>query len=209
MLTIAAGLRDLTIARELLQAGADVNAVDEEGTTALHKAIQTSGLSMVELLLFQYKAQPDVPQKSEGVTPGHYALLRPDGMSFLMLLALAGSKFEEDGKSLVHWAEAYELPEVQRFIEGVSGLSRHARLMSFRDVASIEHGLLHDEDFGLFRARKHDLVRWYRQESWVGQPARTAEGEALMDTLLKPFGPWNAGTSRKRSTPRSKRCWSV
>ena len=70
VLTIAAGLRDLTIARELLQAGADVNAVDEEGTTALHKAIQTSGLSMVELLLFQYKAQPDVPQKSEGVTPG-------------------------------------------------------------------------------------------------------------------------------------------
>ena len=45
VLTIAAGLRDLTIARELLQAGADVNAVDEEGTTALHKAIQTSGLS--------------------------------------------------------------------------------------------------------------------------------------------------------------------
>ena len=118
--------------------------------------------------MFQYKAQPDVPQKSEGVTPGHYALLRPDGMSFLSRC------WRWRGRSLRRMARACALgggvraPEVQRFIEGVSGLSRHARLMSF-GTASIEHGLLHDEDFGLFRARKHDLVVVRQRAGW-GSP---------------------------------------
>ena len=156
----------------------------------------------------QYKAQPDVPQKSEGVTPGHYALLRPDGMSFLMLLALAGSKFEEDGKSLVHWAEAYELPEVQRFIEGVSGLSRHAQLMASGTWRASSTGCSMTRTL---KSSGRASTIWCggtgRRAGWGsprGRPRANVDGHAA-----EAVWPWNARAFSKRSTPRSKRCWSV
>ena len=64
--------RHLEIARRLVEAGADVNAVQADDFTPLHEAAQNGQLEMVELLL-EAGAQVN-PRKTDGKTPLGLAL---------------------------------------------------------------------------------------------------------------------------------------
>jgi ankyrin repeat protein len=72
-LHIRASEGDELAAAELLGSGADVNAVDGQGCTALHWAADRGRLGMIRLLL---RCGADVGvTDADGQTPLHYALM--------------------------------------------------------------------------------------------------------------------------------------
>ena len=56
------------MAKLLLEKGAECNAVDVYGASALHRAASKGNIKIVDLLLSQFKANPNLPD-CEGNTP--------------------------------------------------------------------------------------------------------------------------------------------
>jgi ankyrin repeat protein len=105
-LQVAAYLGSLKVAEALIAAGADVNAVDGSGGTALHHAVRGQKLPMVMFLL-ESGAKPDgIIARCK--TPLHYAAER-GGLDILNLLldhnanVNAGDEF---GWTPLYYAEA-------------------------------------------------------------------------------------------------------
>ena len=79
---------DVDAAEMLLKAGADVNAKDEHGCTALHVAVNAKNYAMVQLLI-QYGA--NVNEKSNKKTPLHIAVNKKK-IDIVQLLIESGAK---------------------------------------------------------------------------------------------------------------------
>jgi len=64
------GAKSLSAAKKALDAGADPNAVDDEGVSALHHAVQRRKLDLAELLVSR-GANLDMRDREDGYTPLH------------------------------------------------------------------------------------------------------------------------------------------
>ena len=79
----------ITTLSYMIEQGADVNAVTEDGVSSLHFAALHKQGATVDWLL-AHGAKPDVVTKG-GVTPAHYALYAGDAVLAAKLHALAKS----------------------------------------------------------------------------------------------------------------------
>lgn len=101
--------------RELIDSGADVNAVDDEGMTPLHAAAAADSAEVVRLLL-DAGAHVD-PQNAKGETPLRVAVQAPwsDPESLRLLLnAGANPSIEpQNGVSAIEFVRNYGKPEAK------------------------------------------------------------------------------------------------
>jgi len=89
-LHIAAGCARVNGAKTLLEHGADVNAAEKGGRTALRKVAEREKCGEFVELLLAHKAQPDIPD-ALGVTPLH-VLACKQGPEIVERLLAAGAK---------------------------------------------------------------------------------------------------------------------
>ena len=121
----AAMENDLEEARKLTGAGADLNAADNKGMTALHYASRLGNLALVRFLL-EKGARLEAKNRS-GATPLHCACgSRLPSMELLNCLIARGADLnavDNQGHTpLIHSAAVYRLDFVQRLIAtGVDG----------------------------------------------------------------------------------------
>ncbi len=73
-LMAAASQNNCTALRALLEKGAVINATDDEGFTALHRAVERGFTEAAEVLLSSH-ADPNIHTKKDGFTPLYIALL--------------------------------------------------------------------------------------------------------------------------------------
>ena len=103
------------IAELLVSAGADVNAGDENGSTALHLAVRSGNIDLVNFLL-RHNARLDARDK-DGQTPLHLACLsRQNRTEVLRLILEKYDRYEIDrrntrGKTALHLAILSNDPE--------------------------------------------------------------------------------------------------
>ncbi|DBA73252.1 hypothetical protein WJX77_012686 [Trebouxia sp. C0004] len=81
----------------LLQQGADVNAADDQGISALHQAAKSSPCAVLEALLTQ-DAAVNLPDKVEGKTPLHFAAERGVQAAVRLLLDKGASAVIADSQ---------------------------------------------------------------------------------------------------------------
>lgn len=108
------------IAELLVSAGADVNASNENGITALHIAVRSGNIDLV-IFLLQHNARLDVRDKY-GQTPLHLACLSTKNRSEVLTLILQKyDRYEIDrrnisGKTALHLAIQSNDPEAVRLL---------------------------------------------------------------------------------------------
>ena len=89
MHAVLAAKSDPDIVRLLIDRGADVNAADKKGWTALHFAAQAGNAELVRTLL-ESGAKPD-PRDSDGATPLWRNLMSSTSMDIVRALVEAGA----------------------------------------------------------------------------------------------------------------------
>ena len=90
--------------RELLEGGVDPMTVDEAGSTALHLAVKTGKVGLVEMLLAA--GIPLDHRNHDQVTPLHWAAARvkPEVVRLLVARGADIHAVERDGWTPLHWA---------------------------------------------------------------------------------------------------------
>jgi len=104
-LMAASARNDVDLTRMMLMAGADVDAADARGATALHHAAACRSRAVARMLVEEWNAQVNV-QDRFGVTPLMCSLMRADSRTSKMLLENGASANMEDreGKSALYYA---------------------------------------------------------------------------------------------------------
>jgi ankyrin repeat protein len=111
-LLVACSSGHIEAASALLAAGAQVNARDVTGATALHEATQQRDRCMVFLLLSH---RPEVNVKDEfGVTPLMWAAINGDKPTVVALLAAGAERdlTDADGLTAADWAKKNHFTEI-------------------------------------------------------------------------------------------------
>ncbi|KAF3048998.1 hypothetical protein E8E11_010082 [Didymella keratinophila] len=94
LLAVAAACGHFEIARILLEAGAQVNAVSKnKGETALHVAVKGGRHDIIDLLL-EHRANLESMTKQSGATPLHYAATASGSLALVMKLLKAGARYD-------------------------------------------------------------------------------------------------------------------
>jgi len=115
---------DADIVGALIVAGADTNAAEDDGWTALHWAAEGGYADIIKLLI---NAGADVNSRSvTGWTPLHSAACGGDVVATAVLLEAGAdvNAIEDSGDTALGWAETFEETETARLLRRASVASQ-------------------------------------------------------------------------------------
>ena len=118
----AAEQNNVQIVRQLLQGGADVNAAQSDGLTALHWAAINNNLEMTEILLYAGGSFRSTTRVG-GYTPLHLASQKGNFeiMGAMLKAGADPNQFTSTGVTSMHFAAAVDAPEAIHVLVGYGG----------------------------------------------------------------------------------------